>query len=101
MDKVCLWSYSEAGMAFLGGMVPQGLKDQPDLQDLRDPLVLRMEGPSTPDGGRVPVQTQRALSQSILALWQEPGTHKKEVEPITYACLRTQSIAPPSHMGQG
>ena len=42
-------------MVFLGGMVSQGLRDQLDPLDLKDPLVLPVEGPSTHGGERAPV----------------------------------------------
>ena len=43
-------------MVLPGGMVPQGLKDQLDPPDLKDPLVLRVEGPSTHGGERALVR---------------------------------------------
>ena len=54
-------------MVLLGGMVSQGLKDQLDPLDLKDPLVLPVEGPSTHGGERALVHKYRAPSYSTLA----------------------------------
>ena len=85
-------------MVFLGEMVSQGLKDQLDTLDLKDPLVIPVEGPSTHGGERALVHRYRAPSYCTLASLEELGTTKKEVDPTTCACLRTQSTAPPSHI---
>ena len=85
-------------MVFLGGMVSQGLKDQLDSLDLKDPLVLPVEGPSTHGGERALVHKYRAPSYCTPASLEELGTTMLEVEPTTCACLRTQSTAPPSHI---
>ena len=85
-------------MVFLGGMVSQGLKDQLDPLDLKDPLVLPVEGPSTHGGERALVHKYRAPSYCTPASLEELGMTTLEVEPTTCACLRTQSTAPPSHI---
>ena len=78
-------------MAFLEGMVSQGLKDQLDPQDLKDPLVIRVEEPSTHGGERALVHKFMAPRCCILVLLGELSTAKKEVEPTTCACPRTAS----------
>ena len=85
-------------MVFLGGMVSQGLKDQLDPLDLKDPLVLPVEGPYTHGGERALVHKYRAPSCCTLVSLEDLGTTNKVVEPTTCACLRTQSTAPPSHI---
>ena len=85
-------------MVFLGGMVSQGLKDQLDPLDLKDPLVLPVEGPSTRGGERALVHKYRAPSYCTPASLEDLGTTTLEVEPTTCACLRTQSTAQPSHI---
>ena len=74
------------------------LKDLLDPLDLKDPLVLKVEGPSTHGGERALVHKYRVLSCSTPASLEEHTTINREVEPTTCACLRTQSIAPPSHI---
>ena len=58
-----------------------------------------VEEPSTPDGGRVLVQTQQELNCSTLALLEYQDIMNKEVEPTTCVCPLHLSIAPISHTG--
>ena len=83
-------------MVFLGGMVSQGLKDQLDHLDLKDPLVLPVEGPSTHGGERALVHRYKTPSYCTPGSWGEHTMMKSVEEPTTCACLRTQSTAPPS-----
>ena len=85
-------------------LAPMGELDQWDLKDLmdqKDLQDLQVQGPSTPDRGKVLVQTQRALSYSTLATLEGHILLNQVVEQITYACLRTQSTAWTSHTKLG
>ena len=87
-------------MAFLDPLDQRDPLDLRDPLEFLDPLVLPVEGPYTPGGGRVPVHKLLELRCCTLVLLEGQLITKKEVEPITCACLRTQSTAPPSHTEQ-
>jgi hypothetical protein len=63
-------------------MGKQGELETGDQLGLLDHVALAMEGPSTPGGGRVPAPQLEALSYSILASLEEPGSTIK----TTCAC---------------
>ncbi len=80
-------------------MVSQGEMESKDhlnhqeKMDHQDPLDLNLEGPPTPGGERALVINLKVLKYSTQGSLEGHSTPRKEVDPITSACPRTQSTA--------
>ncbi len=80
-------------MALQGEMESKDLLDHKEKMDHQDPLDLNLEGPFTPDGGRALVLKWKTRKCSTQGSLEGHSSTRKEVEPITSACPRTQSTA--------
>ena len=80
-------------MASQGEMEFKDHLDHQEKMDHQDPPDLNLEGASTPGGGRVLALKWKTLRQSTQGSLEGHSTTKKEVEPITSACPRSQSTA--------
>ncbi len=80
-------------MVSQGEMESKDLLDHQEKMDHQDPLDLNLEGPPTPGGGRALVHKVKVLICSTQGSLEGHSKTRKEVEPITSACPRTQSTA--------
>ncbi len=80
-------------MVSQGEMESKDPLDHPEKMDHQDPLDLNMEGAFTRGGGKALVLNLKALRCSTQGSLEGHSTTRKEVQPITSACPRTQSTA--------